>query len=117
MGVTSLTDGPGNTAILIASPGHIAAEFCANLSLNGYTDWYLPAHDELKVMYTNRTATPFATNNGFASILRSIHWSSSEDSNGAAWEVHLLSNEAHTDNPETTEFNVRAVRREPYNVL
>jgi hypothetical protein len=117
MGVTSLTDGPGNTAILIASPGHLAAEFCANVSHNGCTDWYLPAHDELKVMYTNHAATPFATNNGFANSDSSIHWSSSEDSNGAAWEVHLLSNNAHTSNPETTEYNVRAVRREPYNVL
>lgn len=114
IGVTSLTDGPGNTTKLLASPGHLAAEFCSNVALNGYTDWYLPAHDELKVMYKNHAAKPFATNNGFASSDSSIHWSSSEDSNGAAWEVHLLSDNAHTTNPETNEYNVRAIRREPY---
>lgn len=118
MGVTSLTDGPGNTTKLTATPGvHLAADYCANLSVNNYTDWYLPAYDELKQMYTNHAATPFATNNGFASSISSIHWSSSEDNNGAAWEVHLLSNNAHTANPEHTECNVRAVRRELYNVL
>ena len=115
MGVTSLTDGPGNTTKLTAIPGvHLAADYCANLSVNDYTDWYLPAYDELKQMYTNHAAKPFATNNGFASRDSSIHWSSSEDKNGAAWEVHLLSNSAHTSNPEHTEYNVRAVRREPY---
>jgi hypothetical protein len=114
MGVTSLTDGLGNTAKLVASPGHYAADFCKKLSINGYTDWYLPAHDELKQMYKNRAAKPFATKDGFASSDSSIHWSSSENSNGAAWEVHLLSDNAHTSNPETNEYNVRAIRREPY---
>jgi hypothetical protein len=114
IGVTSLTDGPGNTAKLIASPGHYAAEFCNNVELNSYSDWYLPAYAELKEMYKNHAAKPFATNNGFASRDSSIHWSSSEDSKGAAWEVHLLSDNAHTTNSETTEYNVRAIRREPY---
>lgn len=115
MGVTSLTDGPGNTTKLTATPGvHLAADYCANLSVNNYSDWYLPAYDELKQMYTNHAAKPFATNNGFASSDSSIHWSSSENSSGAAWEVHLLSNNAHTTNPEHSEYNVRAVRREPY---
>jgi hypothetical protein len=118
MGVTSLTDGPGNTAKLTLVPGiHFAADYCAKLEVNGYSDWYLPAHDELKVMYKNHAAKPFATNNGFASSDSSIHWSSSESSNGAAWEVHLLSDNAHTSNPETNVYNVRAVRREPYDVV
>lgn len=114
IGVTSLTDGPGNTAKLIASPGHYAAEFCHNLSINGYTDWYLPAYDEMKIMYDNHAAKPFSNNDGFATSDKSIHWSSSENNKGAAWEVHLLSDNSHTTNPEDTEYNVRAIRREPY---
>ena len=114
IGVTSLTDGLGNTEKLITSTGHFAAEYCYNLAVNNYTDWYLPAYAELKEMYKNHAAKPFATNNGFASSDSSIHWSSSENSQGAAWEVHLLSDNAHTSNPETTIYNVRAVRREPY---
>ena len=32
---------------------HPAAYFCRGLSLGGFTDWYLPAHDELELLYRN----------------------------------------------------------------
>jgi hypothetical protein len=32
---------------------HPAAEFCVNLSLGGFTDWYLPARFELDIAYFN----------------------------------------------------------------
>jgi uncharacterized protein (TIGR02145 family) len=55
-GFTSDINGPANTtgeAALGAS--YQAATFCNNLNsgggLNGYTDWYLPAKNELEVLY------------------------------------------------------------------
>lgn len=48
----STIDGPGNTAALAASgSAYPAATFCAGLNIGGYTDWYLPAQNELDVLY------------------------------------------------------------------
>ena len=48
----SRIDGPGNTATLVAA-GFPAAQYCDNLTTGGYTDWYLPARDEVDVLYYN----------------------------------------------------------------
>lgn len=54
-GTTSVINGPTNTASLAAlGASYQAAVFCSNLNnsgLNGYTDWYLPAKNELEVLY------------------------------------------------------------------
>jgi hypothetical protein len=54
-GTTSPFDGAANTAAMVAAgiASHPAAEFCVNLSIGGYTDWYFPARYELDIAYEN----------------------------------------------------------------
>jgi hypothetical protein len=55
-GADSDIDGPQNTADMIAdgnSTVYPAAHFCNNLSIGGYTDWYMPAKNELEINYFN----------------------------------------------------------------
>jgi len=87
---TAIGTGAQNTIDIEAgcATSGIAADICANLSLNGYDDWFLPSKDEISVMYQNRaTINVTATANGGCSFCTAdcYYWSSSEDSNSYAW--------------------------------
>ena len=51
-GTTSPFNGAVNSANM-NNASHPAAQFCENLSIGGYTDWYLPARYELDIAYEN----------------------------------------------------------------
>jgi hypothetical protein len=52
---TSIFDGAANTASMLTAgiANHPAAEFCVNLAIGGFTDWYLPSRYELDIAYFN----------------------------------------------------------------
>jgi hypothetical protein len=51
-GITSDINGPTNSASLAAlGASYAAATFCEGLTIGGYSDWYLPAKNELEVLY------------------------------------------------------------------
>lgn len=92
-------------------PVYTAARYCRNLVAHGKSDWYLPARNELGVLFNNRTAIGgFVTSSGG---FDRIYWSSSErESEG--YIIHtdftrsslLFSNSSGDNN-----FNVRCVRK------
>ncbi len=59
-GADSVIDGPQNTADMVAdgnSTVYPAAHFCNDLVIGGYSDWYMPAKNELEVCYFNLKPT------------------------------------------------------------
>jgi hypothetical protein len=51
-GTSSAIDGPTNSANM-NNASHPAAQFCEGLSIGGFSDWYMPALNELEVCYYN----------------------------------------------------------------
>jgi hypothetical protein len=63
-GTSSDIDGPANTAAQIAAgaASHPCADFCNNASIGGFSDWYMPAKNELEVCYFNLKPTTTSNN-------------------------------------------------------
>ena len=55
-GTTSVIDGPANSTAMNNSE-HPAAQFCKGLTVGGFSDWYMPAKNELEVCYYNLKPT------------------------------------------------------------
>jgi hypothetical protein len=103
---TAIGTGNQNTIDIEAgcTTSGIAADICANLTLGGYSDWFLPSKDELNEMYLNLHQQGLG---GFAS---DYYWSSTESSSiNRAWRQNFTTGYQHFDFKDN--FNgVRAVR-------
>lgn len=71
----STTNGYLNTRPAMENATHPAGNWTATRSINGYSDWYLPAISETGTMFTNRGSMP--AGQGFAA---GFYWSSTENS-------------------------------------
>ena len=67
-----------NAILAVNSAPGIAARICDTLTLNGFTDWFLPSTDELDSMYVQRDTIGGIQDGGW-------YWSSTEQGIDAAW--------------------------------
>jgi hypothetical protein len=120
-----MTTGKANTAGLVAlgtstsDAPYYAANYCGGmLNTNaafGYTTWYLPATNELNVLYTNRTAIGnFDTTDGSTLVnggLPGEYWTASETANNDATEQNFNTGTTLNSNGKINKENLRCVRR------
>jgi hypothetical protein len=76
-GITSVINGPTNTTSLNAlGANYQAAQYCVGLNagagLNGYIDWYMPAKNELEVLYYFLKPTTDVNNTGGGSNANAV---------------------------------------------
>ncbi len=60
-GTSSVIDGPTNSSNM-NNASHPAAQFCEGLTIGSYSDWYMPAKNELEVCYYNLKPTTTSNN-------------------------------------------------------
>lgn len=111
IGALSPTDGQGNTNKIIAyyhshkKEVQTAAHLCDCLELGGYSDWYLPAIDELVLLHTERQAV--------GNFLVGDYCSSTEMRKADAYSVHFKPNKRVTFfyNKDNKDYFVRCIRK------
>ena len=60
-GTSSVIDGPTNSSNM-NNASHPAAQFCEGLTIGGFSDWYMPAKNEIEVCFYNLKPTTIANN-------------------------------------------------------
>jgi len=92
-----------------------AKQYCKNLTLDGYNDWFLPTYKELQTITDKSRYNPAIREEFKNTKLSSYYWSSSSyvpDSRGA-WAVEFKYGSSNAA-PKTLSYNVRCVRaRQP----
>ena len=103
-GGTAIGTGNQNTIDIVAvcTTDGIAAKLCSDLTLNGYSDWYLPSLGELNMLYLNRTA--------IGGFFTSDYWSSSETNSTIALCKSFNSGGGVYNLEKYNTFYVRAIR-------
>lgn len=102
---TAVGTGAANTRAIVAKlgNGNYAAKLCADLTLNGYDDWFLPSKDELELMYKN------LHKQGGGGFAGGYYWSSSESSDSYAWKQRF-GDGYQSKYGKAANYRVRAVR-------
>ena len=100
-GTSSPYDGAANTASM-ANVNHPAANYCANLNIGGYADWYLPARYELEIAYYNFKPTTQNNNtswgfNSYSIPRRTVNYTVSDPAQTTVVDFQTGNTEAFID--------------------
>lgn len=103
---TSIGGGELNTTQIVANCTTlgIGAELCFNLSLGGFSDWFLPSKQELNQMYLNLYL------NSLGNMAPAIYMTSNQTAPAAAWYQDFSSGTQVQFNKGTSSYYVRAIR-------
>ena len=107
---SSLSDGASNTQLIVAvqGGGSYAASLCATSAVSGYSDWYLPAENELSLVYAN------VASNAIGNFASGDYWSSAEYNANPllqAWAEDFSAAGAQVYGTKSLVLGVRCVRR------
>jgi hypothetical protein len=108
-GTTSVIDGPANTAAMIAAgaAAHPCAQFCDNLVTGGFSDWYMPAKNELEVCYFNLKPTTNNNNTSSGTNTNAVPSRASNYTTGTPAQTSALAFQdggAQAFNPAATQY-------------
>jgi hypothetical protein len=116
----STWDGLSNSNAIVGQSGFTAgaAKLCLDSTNNSKSDWYLPAIDELSLLWQNRFNvnktlsgnSAFGSISGATQIFYNPYWSSTEYDVSNAWFFRFLNGMASDNNKGSTHY-VRAVRK------
>ncbi len=104
---TAFGSGISNTSLIASKCGPgTAAYLCDTLTLNGYTDWFLPSKDELTKVYQNFTLVGGAYPSNSEGV-----WSSSESGSGAGYVCSFDGGGNWVILPKSYGFCIKALRK------
>jgi hypothetical protein len=95
-------DGPSNTDFIVSKvAGKSAAKYCADYSVNGYSDWFLPSKEEAEAILKSLSKGGMSLNSGLNT------WTSSEVNSGQAFYVYDYSSSALQKQADRDTYPVR----------
>ena len=117
----SFWDGLSNSNAIVSQAGHTnsAAKACLDSNNGGYNDWYLPALDELRLLYNNRfnvnitlSSISGASIFNFITFQESIYLTSTEYSlfNDTNLVLNFIDGSSNAYGKDEV-YNVRAIRK------
>lgn len=122
IGLTAQSDWDGQSnsnAMILQSISNSAADICdtytnTNYGTGIYSDWYLPAIDQLSLIYHVKyqlnKALDSDGNSATTALVKNSYWSSTECSSTSAWAYDFITGTVIGNDKLCTPVHVRAIR-------